>query len=131
MRASDRPSDEFVFILPHGVLTYYPKKRVFVADCDKHGRQPKCCRTRTANGAANGRGAQGRPLGFLLAYLEHHGGPEVATPEAHYKVAQSLTLAQRAAARAAFAAVPGSAAFLAQERPQREGEGAEPEKSVA
>ena len=51
-----------------GRLTFYPKKRAFeaVCGCLAHG---KCVRTRTVN-AYEKLPAQGRPLGFLVAWLE-------------------------------------------------------------
>jgi hypothetical protein len=125
-----RPMDELVVLLPHGTITFYQKKNTFVADCVLHGKKPKCCRTRTANASDRG-GAQGRPLGFLCAYLMHHGGPDVEAPADHYELASGISFEERVAARCALNALPGAGFLLDKERHQRPGEGPEPELSVA
>ena len=108
-----------------GYITVYLADNRMVAHCRRHG--PRECRlTRGLQAsAAAGRRAQGRPLGLLLAWLrccdqfddaaEHKGHRPFPNHE------------DRLAARTAFAAEADAEAWLACERPRREGEGLEPE----
>lgn len=130
-RCPGRAVDEFVIMCPNGIITYYPKKDTFVADCDMHGRNPKCCRTRTAREAINKKGPQGRPLGFLYAFLKHHGGPDITTPGQHYELSKGLSFDVRRQARAELAALAGVQQLLSMERAARPDEGPEPADSVA
>ena len=74
--------------------------------------------------------AQGRPLGFIGAWL--HGACNFDEKDAHRLWKPSLE--ERAAARAALKAMavgsPSAAALLAAERVKREGEDSEPEECV-
>lgn len=127
--------DHFQVLLPNGSITYYPNGDYFVAECQHHiggtSGKLKCKRTRTAQGSARGSGPQGRPLGFLAAYLQHCGGDEIRDPNGHYELAKTLTFEQRREARHWLRSAPGCDQIFAQERPQREGESSEPEDSVA
>lgn len=54
---------------PHGLIRYYDygPKRYMVAECRRHGKRCRCTKVTTSS-VANP--AQGRPLGFLLAWLK-------------------------------------------------------------
>ncbi len=73
------------------------------------------------------RPAQGRPLGFLVAWLRR--APFHETREAHFddRLGGVIDLAERQAARAWAEATPGMAEPLSKERDRRPGEGPEPD----
>lgn len=116
-----------VMLVPGGSITYYTKGDFYVAQCDLHTKDKnKCRRTRTASGSASGKGGQGRPIGFLAAFLAH-AGCEDGGAEAHYRRAKFLSLDQRRAARREFQRIAGSDVLLSFERARYEGEGSEPD----
>ena len=106
-------------LVPGGKLTWY-RQGYFTAMCDLHHR---CVMTRTSS--AGRRPGQGRPLGFLTAWLAaaatHH------SKEEHFLKDHYPTLAERQAARASLRDRDGGADLLEQERPLRAGEEKEPE----
>ena len=75
-----------------------------VAQC-KDLRHPHCCKTRTTRGGS--RLAQGRPLGFLGAWLEAGRQAHVATQQEHLKIFDDAppSLAVRSEARATLQAM--------------------------
>ncbi len=80
---------------------------------------------------ASGREGQGRPLGFLAAWLMYpHLHEGCRTKEQHYQVKAALSkahaLEQRMEARERLRRVLGTARLFESERPQREGEPDEP-----
>ena len=112
-------------------ITWYTlrDRRDFIAVC-KHPGHYDCVLTRTAKGSPwEGRAGQGRPLGYLVAWCMacDSGAPDKA---AHNKIGQELRKApgfeQRDAARAWFYLHERGQAFMAKERPRREGESEEP-----
>lgn len=121
-----------VMLLGNGSITYYEAGNYFVAECDKHGggHPSKCKRTRTATASRGGHGPQGRPLGFLCAFLEHCESPDIHDAHSHYEAAKHLSFEQRRAARRMFSTAAGAEHLLCKERPRREGEDSEPEGSV-
>lgn len=107
-----------------GSLTWYSKKNTFYAYCDdaRHGGRGKCRLNRTA--ASGNRRGQGRPLGFLAAWLLDH--------EAHADrlehVAARPSREARVSARDFLKQLPEGSRFLAYERPERPDDGgSEPE----
>ena len=69
---------------------------------------------------------QGRPLGFLIAWLRRAADIGYASRDEHYVARFDVTRAERESARAWAATRPEFAFFLAQERPPHPGEGDEP-----
>ena len=83
-----------------------------------------CVITRSARASPlAARQAQGRPLGLMVAWCRAVESCALHNKDAHK--ANGLDFEARAAARACFAGLPGSAWYLRQERPLQEGEGAE------
>lgn len=120
--------NEVRVFFPNGKVTFYRSDGRFEAVCRQHQQTSKAICRLTRTSAENARkAAQGRPLGLLVAWLElarHHGcGREHKDP---VFVNAGITLAQRQAARRSLEATDGGVALLACERPQREGEPAEP-----
>ena len=77
--------------------------------------------------ASEGRSpSQGRPLGLLAAWLAH--GAMCGRKEDHWNKDQWPSLEERSAHRELLALVPGSDTLFAAERPQRPGEGPEPDQ---
>ena len=111
-----------------GTLTWYKYSGEMVAMCKLPGH--KCgsgCRKHRVTSERESRPAQGRPIGYLAAWLSQH-GHEFHSGKDHK--AWTPSLAERQAAREAFTAAGGdSARILARERRQRveAGEPAEPE----
>ena len=113
------PGREYVN-LPGGSITWYRYSSDFVVVCRMHAGQ---CRKHKSSRAYARRPAQGRPLGWMAAWLELHA--EHPTAEEH-KLCCHPTLDQRQSARARLAALPSSVGLLSKERDLREGEGDEP-----
>ena len=119
--AFGRSEAEAVFELPgHGVIRYHLSKNAFEARCEKHG----CVLTRTSN-PSKGRGSQGRPCGFLAAWLQMPG----TSKEAHMQKSQwrTLSLEERREARRSMAGLATGTHLLNFEREKWEGEQSEPE----
>lgn len=134
-RAEPRGNDTFdcdvTLIVPGlGKITHYHKKMDFYAICDcAHERCVKVRASRSA--AATKRLSQGRPLGYLMAWLRV--GPNFVDSHDHKFEAWATgkpTLAERQAAREALCELPGAEALLARERPRRPGEEDEPAGDV-
>ena len=106
----------------NGVISYYHTKRIFTATCGNpdHG---KCTLTRTACEGRNP--AQGRPLGLMKCWLEM--GLLLPSKEDHWHKEAWPTMADRQEARHSMLADPRWMPLLEFERPQRAGEGQEPD----
>lgn len=115
-----------------GSIAFYPSKNAFEAVCEQKGHG-RCVLTRTQKGkrnSATGKMCGGRPVGFLAAWLAQ--GEHLVTKGQHWeKDKLERPLAERAALREEIAA-SGDAGrrLLACERPQEEGEPAEPDSLV-
>lgn len=115
-------AEEVLFACEGGVLTFYESSGNFAATCDNpaHGR---CILTRTSKASerSNRRG-QGRPLGYLAAWLATN---DQDTREEHRAfmpaIEERRRLRQEYSASVAFKALESS------ERPPRAGEEEEPE----
>lgn len=104
-----------------GKIKYYENKG-FVAVCKDH---EKCVRCRTANPDAKQRRAQGRPLGYLLAFLLWERDPDTPDTKAgHFSYKPSYE--DRVRAREMFCDNPVFAPLFRLERERRPGEPAEP-----
>jgi hypothetical protein len=93
-------------------------------NCPTHG---KCRLTRTVNeSSVVGREGQGRPVGQLVAWLAK--GNSLPNKDAHMGIGNTLSFADRTAARATLAAMGTTdvTGLFAAERPSRAGESLEP-----
>ena len=108
------------YIVPFGEIRYYPVSRRFCAHCENpdHG----LCRIMKRS-YAGAHSAQGRPLGFLMAWLQDCGQKD---HKDHLMLTINISWARRQQGRAALREVPGSEALFAQERARRDGEPEEP-----
>ena len=96
---------------------------VFEATCFLHHA---CKRHRTSKpSTSTTRAHQGRPLGFLGAWLRK--GVKWKSKRKHFKVSHNPSVEHRRVARAKLRASLGSDAFFAFEREKRSGEPSEPE----
>ena len=124
--AKERQAPMAVVFVPGGKLTYYySEKNAFcTAECNNptHGR---CVKTRTmrepARASAKSKG-QGRPVGYLAAWLAK--GIDLGSKALHWSDEQQPSFAERAAARAQVAddGSADSALLLAGEVPPQDGE---------
>lgn len=108
------------YAVPGGYLRYYPSSRRFAAHCEvpEHGT---CRRMKTANeGPAP---AQGRPLGYLMAWLEDCNYP---SQQSHLHSTHSLSLEARQRGREVLKGFASARMLFEVERPQRPGEPEEP-----
>ena len=105
-----------------GSIHFYRSNFSFEAVCadPRHGR--RCTRTRTS--IPGRRPGQGRPLGYLVAWLAD--GREHDNREGH-QTAKRFEYAMRALCRDVFSHAAGSELLLAEEREPEPGEGEEPE----
>ena len=103
-----------------GSVRFYPVSSTMQAYCPKHGSD--CRKTRTVKPGRQEH--QGRPLGFLLAWLE--GCANHGTRHQHIHEHRRYPHAVRAAAREQFMRREGASAFAEYERDRRENEGSEP-----
>jgi hypothetical protein len=121
----DAPTVEIVS--PFGIIRYYEKHKRFEATCPRfdHVSGGKPCRL-TRYSTANKNLAKGRPLGFMLAWLE--AGRHMADHHEHIHplALASLGLADRIRCRGLINAMPCGPAMLDKERPRRAGEPVEP-----
>ena len=109
-----------------GTISYYRDGR-FEAKCRRHG----CRMTRTSKAHRSAAGGQGRPCGLLAAWLRFGQECEHMVAAADHRnpfVLMAFDFAERRSARAAMRECVGGEAALAYERPQRDGEGSEPER---
>lgn len=111
-----------LYSVPGGELRYYPKTRRFAAHCENpaHGN---CRREKLAFAGASA--AQGRPLGYLTAWLLDS---DQATHAEHMCLTNVLPYSQRLDGRRALQEALGpNCPLFASERPRRSGESEEPE----
>ena len=117
-------ADSTIMVLG-GKISYYANKNTFEAVCDNplHGR---CVMSRTSRGRSSKAGkAAGRPLGFLLCWLEQNG---CQTKAQHWdRGLWQYDLTARQAARRKLMDTPGGPELAAWERPPARGEGLEPD----
>ena len=112
---------QVVFDVPGGKLTFYSKGYI-TATCS-NPRHGKCVMSRsTLVGRALG---QGRPLGLMKAWLQL--GRTCPSKEAHWDKSLWPDLAARRLARVELETMDGALDILGCERPQRPGEGSEPD----
>lgn len=114
-------SDILYYSVPGGEIRFYPATRRFVAHCEeaKHGQ---CRREKLPHGGAYA--PQGRPLGYLVAWLLDNDYPSHAE---HLASTAVIPLEARQAGRDALkAAIGADSPLFAHERCRREGEPEEP-----
>ena len=113
-----------------GYLRYYGGDKPFiVAHCTIHGdRECRLTRSTAASGART-RAAQGRPLGFLLAWLRCGCRADFVEASHHKTMRPWPSYDDRSRAREEFAAEPDAALWFAVERDRRDDEAEEPEKA--
>jgi len=111
-----------VGITDAGTLVFYPSCLDFYAICTAHG----CRLTRRCTASAS-KPAQGRPLGYLTAWLLR--GLLCDSRDEHMDAEQrrGIPHTERADARQWLALQPGGANLLRLERQPRDGEGPGPE----
>ena len=114
-------------LVENGWIVYDEKRDDFIATC--WGCHVRCTKTKSAHGRRprwETKPAQGRPLGFLVAWLAK--GHAFEDQAAHGEL-DAISFADRLAARArlpALADAPDLATMRGHERPQRSAEGIEP-----
>ena len=124
------PTSDVSVVLPNGhKITWYHSQIIFEAPCGSKGLHGARCRRTKSSAPAKGMREvlvpqQGRPLGNILAWLEHAARYGNAAEHQMYEP----TLVEREQARNDFSRGdhPLAAVLLSCERPQRPGEGAEP-----
>jgi len=125
-RARGNP-DNITLNLPDGnSIVYYAGPQQFYAICrHNHAMGSMCRMTRTRRGQAS-KPAAGRPLGFLMAWLQAQ--DEYGTCSDHHDLCEP-DLADRRGARALLHTIPAAELLFAKEREVRAalGEGSEPE----
>lgn len=122
---------EEVLVVPgYGKIHFNTKSMALTAHCDciNHGSHV-CRKQRTSQGAARvtlKNIGQGRPLGFLTAWLMEQ--DEYEDQSSHVRApAHVFTYQKRCKARAHLKTIPGAAQFFAFEREKAGGEESEPE----
>ena len=121
-----RPPDASVFV-DVGEIKYYSRARRFSAFCNQMSHGDRCRRERTANASRSGIGGQGRPLGYLVAWLSR--GHQHETQQEHMNCEDcevAISLEDRSAARERLQQTLGFEGLFAGERPRRDGEDDEP-----
>lgn len=102
-----------------GAIVFYGANNNFEAICSRHGS--RCSITRTSMPSAKGaRAAQGRPLGFMAAWLSEIG--EIASSKEEHKDAFAfafLTFEARARHRRTLRGTPGGRELEERERQRR------------
>ena len=109
-----------------GSIHYYPKSNTFTAFCAAHKNEHSsdCRKSRTSKASAQ-RPSQGRPLGFLVAWLQE--ANQHADKSEHVHVSHPSLQACRDGRRHLVGLGDDVQEFLAFERPKRSGEPDEPE----
>ena len=128
-RAEPRPTTVVGF-KSLGDLRYNAKDSHIMAVC-RHPDHVDCRITRTVNAASAARQiatnpAQGRPLGFLCAWLNAAGRCSSATEHKQLAVPRHLSLQSRQEARAEFMREEEATAIASMERARNDGEPDEP-----
>lgn len=125
-RPSGRSKCHVQVEVPGGVLRVYLTKAPFmVAHCMRHGEQ-KCRLTRSLTGLGRrGREGQGRPAGLQAAWLSE--AENYATAYDHIHMTPLPGFSARELARSDLMGIDGIERIFECERPQRPGEGIEPE----
>jgi hypothetical protein len=101
--------------------------------CNRHEmyvKCPQCKAVRTRNFTRSAQPAkqyQGRPLGYLAAWVLKGSEPQFLDAAEHKHPDSNPTFAERQACRARLAAEPNALVFFNLERKRRRGEGEEPE----
>lgn len=111
------------FLVPGGEIRYYAKTRRFAAMCEHPGHSRKCRREKVSHGGRIA-GGQGRPLGYLAAWLARCELYE--TQRDHMVFETTISWEERSAAREFLHGIEGIDVLFAAERPRREGEEDEP-----
>lgn len=109
-----------------GNIRFFASNLHFQAKCNAPGHGARCTKTRTS--VAGRKQGQGRPLGFLAAWLAR--GPTCATAPEHAALAE-IDVAERKAHRASLRARPEADFLRACERAPKLGEESEPERVAA
>ena len=113
-----------------GKISFYAKQRIFEAVCpnkDKHGR---CVKTKSAKADARGRNpSQGRPLGYLLCWLDAAMCPHKTSKVLHMDADFSYIARRDARARAIASGDAALLELLQCEREPFDHEDLEPEIS--
>ena len=104
-----------------GEIHYYPTSQQFTAFCTIP-EHLDCRKSRTAK-ASDRNKSQGRPLGFLVAWLKQGTSYPNKKEHVHYC---SPNYSNRCEGRQHFNTLPGANSFAKYERIQREGEDPEP-----
>jgi hypothetical protein len=120
-----REVTEDIFEVPGGDLRYNVRTNTIVAHCkfEVHG---DCRKNRTCSGGrVGGLGGQGRPIGFLMAWLQRQDQHECRQTHVHVP-ANLVTHADRVAGRHLFMTLPGAQEFSQHERAKRPDEPDEP-----
>lgn len=119
-----RRDAEVYFMVPGGDIRYYSKLNRFSAVCEHADHTGRCRREKVAHGS-NASAGQGRPLGYLMAWLA--AGEKHASRREHMAFETTISFEERAAGRAALRQISGAEQLFAAERPRRPNEGEEPE----
>jgi hypothetical protein len=124
--ARDKIADEFIVPYGNGDLRFYGSKAETYDVCkDPTHKDVKCLRVRTVKPSIRTTPAalgQGRPLGYLCAWLTH----DCETGVEHRAFVPSFE--DRAVSRLMLKEDPASVALLLEERPRRDDEESEPER---
>lgn len=120
-----RHEPDVSFLVPGGEIRLYSRTRRFSAFCEQASHGGRCRREKVAYAAGSGRGGQGRPLGYLMAWLNK--GELHETQQAHMSMEVVISWAERKEARAMLHNIPGCERVLVGERPRRDDEEDEPE----
>ena len=129
-RASRNPADIVIGVRGSGVLRFYSNKRQIVAQCLSRGHGPNCFLTRTIEPSGSpAYAAQGRPMGFMLAWLAE--APPAISRFDHvhlFKPSYEVRARHRERGMLQAAELPNLGDLFAKERPPRQhlGEGDEP-----
>ena len=120
---SARGKSEQTVSVPGGRVSFYRKGNFFQATCSNPAHLPKCVLSRSAEEGR--KPSQGRPLGFLVAWLAK--GAELPDKSSHWNKDHWPSHEERLACRRQLAVVEGGEGLLLSERVQRPDEGEEPE----
>lgn len=128
--AANRGAAAFVLFVPGGKVVYYGGRHQNMVAMFENLTHGRCVKTKTTKGASRQTPAarsQGRPLGYLAAWLAR--GAALDSKEDHWGPEGQPTKEERTASRANVKEMGGTDAMglLASERPKRDGEESEPE----